>query len=101
MGNKRKKLEVKPSDIRMGDVASINYKGELVDKGAEQVYIHYGYDGWNDIGDLPMRKQDDGSFQVQIKAIGTTEIDMCFRDDNNQWDNNDGIDYRIGIDEDY
>ena len=97
MSVKNEKIEVKPNILKKGDKACINYKGSLTENGAGKIYMHYGYDGWNNISDIPMKRQEDGSFKAEVKAVGRDEIDLCFKDDKNCWDNNNGADFRVPI----
>ncbi len=85
-----------PAQPRHTDTLNIHYRGLLKDSGASEVYLHYGFDSWNrSINTVKMEKQDDGSFYKEIKAEEAQEMNLCFKDGENHWDNNHGHNWNL------
>lgn len=75
----------------------ISYVGNLYQCGAEEVFIHYGFNpDWNDTTDIKMEKTELG-FQCEIDINESTSLNFCFRDGSNNWDNNNGQNYIFPI----
>lgn len=80
-------------------VVKISYTGKLFQNNSEEVFIHYGFgDNWDGLKELPMQKTDLG-FQAEIQLNDTNKLNLCFRDSNNEWDNNDYKNYSFDIEE--
>lgn len=75
----------------------IRYTGLLRNSGAESVVLHYGSDGWKNAKDAEMWKEPDGSFKVKIKAEANHELNFCFKDNAENWDNNNGYNWSLRI----
>jgi hypothetical protein len=88
---------VEPHTTKQGDNMSINYQGLLRNSGADSVYLHYGFDQWHNAQTIPMNRSTDGIFRSEIKATGSKEINFCFKDSANNWDNNNGYNWNIHI----
>lgn len=66
----------------------ISYTGKLFQDNAEEVYIHYGFGLlWEDVKDVKMEKTELG-FQAEIELLEADTFNFCFKDSNNNWDNN-------------
>ena len=71
----------------------ISYIGKLYQEDSEEVFIHYGFGGnWDNINDIQMNKTDLG-FQAEIELLEGDSFNFCFKDSNNNWDNNEGENY--------
>lgn len=71
----------------------ISYLGKLYQDNSEEVSIHYGFGiNWNNVSDIKMEKTDLG-FQAEIDLLEGDTFNFCFRNGNNEWDNNDGQNY--------
>ena len=71
----------------------ISYIGTLFEENAEEVYIHYGFDNdWKELNEIQMEKTDLG-FQAEIELPSYNTFNFCFRDGNNNWDNNNTANY--------
>ena len=71
----------------------ISYIGKLYQDSSEEVFIHYGFGGnWDNINDIQMNKTDLG-FQAEIELLEGDSFNFCFKDSNNNWDNNEGENY--------
>ena len=75
----------------------ISYTGTLVEQNAEEVFIHYGFDNdWKELNEIQMVKTDLG-FQAEISLPAYDTFNFCFRDENNNWDNNENNNYIFPI----
>lgn len=95
----RKKMEevvdgifLDPVPITLGDELKIKYKGPLVETATGKIYLHAGFgsDNWEKILDVPMKKTRDGGWSVTIQVDEPSNLNFCFRDDAQNWDNNQG-----------
>jgi hypothetical protein len=91
------RVDVTPSPPLRGETMTIRYSGLLAKSGADRVFIHYGFDGWKNVADQEMRREPDGSFAISVPARGNHEINFCFRDAANNWDNNSGWNWASDI----
>ena len=75
----------------------ISYAGKLFQDNCEDVYIHYGFGlNWDNIGEIKMEKTELG-FQAEVELISSETFNFCFRNAENEWDNNDGQNYIFPI----
>ena len=75
----------------------ISYAGKLFQDNCEEVYIHYGVGlNWDNIGEIKMEKTELG-FQAEVELISSETFNFCFRNAENEWDNNDGQNYIFPI----
>ena len=75
----------------------ISYIGKLFQENAEEVYIHYGFGmNWDEVNEIKMEKTELG-FQAEIDLISSNSLNLCFRDANNAWDNNETANYIFPI----
>ncbi len=75
----------------------ISYTGKLFQENAEEVFIHYGFgNSWENLNEIKMTKSELG-FQAEIELVSNDTLNLCFRDANNEWDNNEGQNYIFPI----
>ncbi len=75
----------------------ISYAGKLFQDNCEEVYIHYGFGlNWDNLGEIKMEKSELG-FQAEVELISSETFNFCFRNAENEWDNNDGQNYIFPI----
>lgn len=75
----------------------ISYTGKLFQDDCEEVFIHYGFGlNWDDLNELKMVKTELG-FQAEIQLPSADSLNFCFRDNNNNWDNNNSLNYIFPI----
>lgn len=71
----------------------ISYTGKFFQEGAEEVYIHYGFGLlWESLGETKMEKTELG-FQTEIDLLESDSFNFCFKNENNEWDNNECNNY--------
>jgi hypothetical protein len=95
----RKKLEevvdgiyLEPVPITLGDELKIKYKGALAESATGKVYLHAGFGSevWEKVLDVPMKKTRDGGWSVTVPVDEPSNFNFCFRDEAQNWDNNQG-----------
>lgn len=75
----------------------ISYTGKLFSENAEKVFIHYGFGlSWDDLNEIEMEKTELG-FQAEVELVSFDTFNFCFRDGNDNWDNNSGKNYVFPI----
>ena len=78
-------------------VVKISYTGKFFQDNSEEVYIHYGFGSeWNHVAELQMEKTDLG-FQAEINLTDDETFNFCFKNNNNEWDNNNNANYIFPI----
>ena len=82
-----------------GRTAKLTYKGTLATPTTNEIYVHYGFGLlWENIQEIKLDKVDDSTYETEITlAPSYDSISFCFRDDNNNWDNNDAKNYTSEI----
>lgn len=71
----------------------ISYTGKFFQDGSQDVFIHYGFGcNWNNVAEVQMDKTELG-FQAELTLGEGETFNFCFRNGNNDWDNNDGHNY--------
>lgn len=91
------RIDWEPAPVKAGDMVNINYQGLLKNSGAQEIYLHYGIDGWNNPGMMRMNRRTDGVFTASIPANAAHEVNICFKDAANNWDNNSGWNWKIDV----
>jgi len=79
----------------------ISYTGKFFQNGSEDVYIHFGFGNeWQHLQELKMEKTELG-FQIEIDLLGPDTLNFCFKNELNEWDNNDTENYIFQIEPSY
>ena len=75
----------------------ITYTGELFSNNSEKVFLHYGYGiNWDNINEIEMNKTELG-FQAELTLPEADILNFCFRNSQNNWDNNQNMNYTFEI----
>ena len=75
----------------------ISYTGWLFQNNSEKVFIHYGFgNSWDNLTEAEMTKTELG-FQAEIALNSDEALNLCFRNSNNEWDNNCSNNYSFEI----
>ena len=79
------------------NTVKISYTGKLFQDDSEEVFAHYGFgNNWDNLNEVKMEKTEIG-FQAEIELNSSDTLNLCFRNSNNEWDNNDGQNYIFPI----
>ena len=75
----------------------ISYTGRFFEENSKNVFIHYGFNNdWQEINEIEMEKTDLG-FQAEIELPEYDTFNFCFRNENDEWDNNENANYVFDI----
>ena len=75
----------------------ISYTGRFFQDGSNDVFIHYGFGlNWDNVNEIQMERTELG-FQAEINLDASEAFNFCFRNGNNEWDNNDGQNYIFNL----
>ena len=75
----------------------ISYTGKFFQDNSEEVYLHYGFGlQCDNLNDIKMEKTDLG-FQAEIELCEMETLNLCFKNEKNEWDNNEGQNYIFPI----
>ena len=81
-----------------GRTAKLTYKGALATADAEEIYVHYGFGLLlENLQEAKLSKVADNTYEADIALIAGESINFCFRDSNNNWDNNETQNYSMPI----
>ena len=70
---------------------SVTYTGSLFQNNSDKVFISYGYGKlWDNQNEIELLKTKSG-FTGTLEIKTGTDIQFCFHDSNNNWDNNNNI----------
>jgi hypothetical protein len=88
-------MTIKPATFSVGDKIKLTYTGLLSESGAEEVFAHIGCgEAWDNLDDIKMSKTKSG-FTATISIESMNQLNLCFKDAMNNWDNNNGSNYTI------
>ena len=75
----------------------ISYTGEFFQDGSEEVFLHYCFGtNWDNVNEIQMEKTELG-FQAEINLLEGETFNLCFKNGNNNWDNNNTENYIFPI----
>ncbi len=75
----------------------ISYTGKFFQDPSNEVYMHFGYGAnWENVTDVKMEKSELG-FQTEITLPESDSLCFCFKNENDDWDNNNGENYIFPI----
>lgn len=75
----------------------ISYTGKFFEDNSEEVFIHYGFGkDWDNVSELKMEKTELG-FQIELTLLESDIFNFCFRNEKNEWDNNNSENYVFNI----
>jgi hypothetical protein len=75
-------------------VIRILYQGILSKNGAQQIYAVMGYgDNWDLSSTYHLHKNGSGQFELFIPIVRTGNLNFAFKDDAENWDNNNQRNY--------
>lgn len=76
---------------------TVTYSGVLFQNNSDNVSIVYGFENsWQNTTEQKMTKTETG-FTAKIKLLDFENINFCFKNSNNEWDNNNNFNYTAPI----
>lgn len=92
---------VEPTPITSGQRVRVKYSGHL-SNGAEEMYLHMGFGVphmWQEIQEVVMQKGRNGAWEatLELPRDEDSSLNMCFRDSQFNWDNNEGLNWIYDI----
>ncbi len=79
--------------LTQNSTVKISYTGKFFQDNSEEVYIHYGFGLlWENLTEVKMEKTEIG-FQTEINLIEADTFNFCFKNGNDEWDNNNCANY--------
>ena len=83
--------------LTANSTVKISYTGKFFSDGSTDVSIRYGFgNSWEGQTEMPMVKTDLG-FQIEVNLIESETFNFCIKNENDEWDNNDGNNYVFNI----
>ena len=77
----------------------ITYAGKFFEEKSKNVFLHYCFNNeWEKAENIKMEKSELG-FQAEIQLYNNNILNICFFNENNEWDNNDFLNYNFPIEE--
>lgn len=74
--------------LTQNSTVKLSYTGKFFQDNSDEVYIHYGFGLlWENLTEVKMEKTEIG-FQAEIDLIDADSFNFCFKNGNNEWDNN-------------
>ena len=90
-------IVISPAVLAKGETAKVVYNGLLAQSGAEKVYIRIGFgEEWKKANDYRMIRTDQG-FEASVPVAIANTMNICFKDNANNWDNNSGVNYSFSV----
>ena len=75
----------------------ISYTGRFFEDHSEEVFLHYGFGAeWENVSEIKMNKTELG-FQAEVELLSNSSLNLCFRNSNNELDNNNNQNYIFPI----
>ena len=75
----------------------ISYIGKFFQDESKQVFIRYGFGpDWENEAEAEMVKTELG-YQIEVDLLDKPTFNFCFKNENSDWDNNDGDNYIFTI----
>lgn len=90
-------VTISKSTIYAGDEITVTYSGMLASNGAVEIYAHVGYgDEWEQKSFIPMANNN-GVFSCNLNVLMPGTLNMCFKDNADNWDNNSQNNYSFKV----
>ncbi|MDP4180476.1 MAG: carbohydrate-binding protein [Bacillota bacterium] len=84
----------------VGDKVKLTYSGLLAKSGANEVFAVVGFGdnkNWQNISTYPMNSTNQHTYELSIPAKDNEQINVVFKDNSDNWDNNTGKNYSFYI----
>lgn len=94
-----KEIKFEQTEILKNTTVTLIYSGKLIKNDSDKIYVVYGFNaGWDNTSKKEMLF-DEGVFKVDIDLYNNDSLNFCFKNSNNEWDNNENNDYVVQIKE--
>ena len=85
------------SNLIVSETVTLTYSGYLFQNNSDSVTVVFGYgDNWENTTEQLMEKKENG-FVTDIKVLDYDKFNFCFKNSNNNWDNNFNSNYIVPI----
>lgn len=85
------------NNLIVNQICTVSYTGRFFEDNSNEVSIVYGFgDNWENTSEMSMTKTENG-FIAEIKMLNYDKFNFCFRNSNNEWDNNNYANYSLPI----
>lgn len=83
--------------LTAGSSVKISYIGKFFQDQSKNVYIRYGFgNSWENSAEAEMVKTELG-YQIEINLLDKETFNFCIKNENEEWDNNNGENYIFKI----
>lgn len=83
--------------LTANNTVKISYTGKFFQDSSTNVSIHYGFGlNWENLVDAEMTKTELG-FQIEVDLLDKETFNFCFKNEKDEWDNNNGQNYIFTI----
>lgn len=83
--------------LTANSTVKISYTGRFFQDHSTEVFINYAFgDNWDEEATTSMTKTELG-FQIEIDIPETSLFSFCFKNEKEEWDNNEGQNYSFEI----
>lgn len=83
--------------LTANSTVKISYTGKFFQDESKNVFIRYGFGkDWENQVEAEMVKTDLG-FQIEVDLLDKETFNFCIKNENDEWDNNDGNNYVFNI----
>ena len=77
----------------------ITYAGKFFENKSKDVFLRYSFNNnWEKYTDIKMERSELG-YQAEVELDNNKFLSICFFNENNEWDNNDSLNYNFPIEE--
>lgn len=86
-------------NLIQGSPVRITYSGYLFEKGSESISMVYGFGShWEHTNEVQMERTENG-YTTEVNLLNYALFNFCFKNGNNEWDNNYGGNYVFEVSE--
>lgn len=83
--------------LTANSTVKISYTGKFFQDSSKDVIMRYAFgEKWEDFAEVEMIRTELG-FQTEILLQDSSTFGFCFKNENNEWDNNEGNNYTFNI----
>lgn len=92
-----KDIKFSQEEILKNTTITLKYSGKLAQDNSDSIFIVYGFNpSWDNTTEKEMICCDNG-YSVDIELGDNDSLNFCFKNSNNEWDNNENNNYIVQI----